>query len=171
MDLHVFFTGVQNSPVAVFVNTAGATYPIVESLHVIAVALVFGSIFIVDLRLLGLASMARPFTSIGRDLLKLTWLGFALAVVTGVLLFLPNASNLYTNVPFQMKMALIIGAGINMLVCELITVRHVALWDSIAPPMQARVAGLLSILFWGGVVVAGRLIGFTSVADDPFAFI
>jgi uncharacterized membrane-anchored protein len=101
----------------------------------------------------------------------LAWVGFALAVVTGVLLFLPNASNLYMNLPFQIKMVLLICAGLNMLVFETMTVRHVALWDSLRPPMQAKIAGLLSILLWIGVVVAGRLIGFTSLADDPFAFI
>lgn len=171
MDWEAFFTALQNSGIAKFVNTVGPTYPIVESLHVVAIALVFGSIFVVDMRLLGFASMARPFTSVGRDLLKLTWMGFVLAVVTGVLLFLPNASNLYSNLPFQIKMGLLACAGLNMLVFEAMTVRHVALWDSIHPPVSAKIAGLLSILLWIGVVVAGRLIGFTSVADDPFAFI
>ncbi|HWK64088.1 MAG TPA: DUF6644 family protein [Rhizobiaceae bacterium] len=171
MDLHSFFQALQESSLAHFVNTAGATYPIAESLHVIAIALVFGSIFIVDLRLLGLASMAQPFTRVAGDLLRCTWCGFALALVTGVLLFLPNATQLYTNAPFLTKMALLAAAGINMLVFELITVRGVSLWDSVNPPAEAKLAGLVSILLWTGVIVAGRLIGFTSVADDPFAYI
>jgi len=171
MDWHGFFQALQDSPLAHFINTAGATYPIVESLHVIAIALVFGSIFVVDLRLLGLASTVRPFTGVARDLLRCTWCGFALAVVTGVLLFLPNASNLYSNAPFLTKMALLGAAGLNMLVFELITVRRVSIWDSLHPPVEAKLAGLLSILLWTGVIVAGRLIGFTSVADDPFSYI
>lgn len=173
MDLAIFFNDLQNSPVATFVNTAGATYPIVESLHVIALSLVFGTILIVDLRLLGFASMSRPFTRVAHDLLRVTWAGFALAVVTGVLLFLPNAGSLYLNTPFQIKMVLLLLAGFNMFVFELITARNVGTWDLTSPtPIAARVAGLLSIGLWTAVIVAGRLIGFTAqVAEDPFAML
>jgi hypothetical protein len=172
MDPATFFMALQNSGIAQWVNTAGATYPIVESLHVIAIALVFGTILIVDLRLVGLASTSRPFTLVAHDLLKLTWIGFALAVMTGVLLFLPNASNLYVNVQFQVKMVLLLLAGINMFIFEMITARNVASWNvQLPPPTAARVAGTLSIALWLCVIVFGRLIGFASVADDPFAFI
>lgn len=170
MDFSAFFNDLQNSALGQWINTAGATYPIVESLHVIAVALVFGTILVVDLRLLGVASTNRPFTRIARDLLRLTWFGFALAVVTGSLLFLPNASSIAMNINFQLKMALLLLAGINMFVFEFISARNVAVWDtSLPPPNSARLAGLLSIGLWAAVVVFGRLIGFTPVAGDPFA--
>jgi hypothetical protein len=170
MDLYTFFQDIQNSAPAQFVNTFGATYPVVESIHVLAVALVFGSIFVVDLRLLGLASTNRPFTRVGVDLLRLTWLGFALAVITGVMLFAPNAASIYQNSNFWIKMGLILLAGVNMAILELVTARNVSAWDHEAkPPTAARVAGLLSILFWAAVVVFGRLIGFTTVTDDPFS--
>lgn len=172
MDLYSFFLNMQNSGLGQFVNTFGATYPVVESLHVIAVALVFGSIMVVDLRLLGLASVNRPFTRVGIDLLRLTWLGFGLAVITGILLFLPNASSIYQNPNFQIKMVLILLAGVNMAIMELVTAKDVRVWDNDAkPPTGARIAGLLSLLFWLGVVVFGRLIGFTTVTDDPFALL
>ncbi len=172
MDLNAFFSALQNSAIADFINTAGPAYPIVESFHVIAVALVFGSIFIVDLRLLGLASTNRPFTRVAHDLLKLTWAGFALAVLTGVLLFLPNATGIYINVNFQIKMVLLVLAGINMFIFELVTARSVGVWDAnVTPPAAARIAGILSILLWLCVIVFGRLIGFTVIADDPFAFL
>ena len=73
MDFSSFFYALQESALAQWVNTYGATYPVVESLHVIAIALVFGTILIVDLRLLGLASTNRPFTRVAKDLLHLTW--------------------------------------------------------------------------------------------------
>lgn len=171
MDFSTFFDSLQNSGIAQWVNTAGPAYPIIESLHVIAIALVFGTILIVDMRLLGLASTNRPFTRVAHDLLRLTWGGFVLAVVTGTLLFLPNASSIYINVNFQIKMILLILAGINMFIFELVTARNVSVWDTVKPPNAARVAGLLSIGLWMSVIVFGRLIGFTSVADDPFAFL
>ena len=89
-----------------------------------------------------------------------------------VLLFLPNAASIYINVNFQVKMILLVLAGINMFIFELVTARSVGIWDTtLSPPNAARVAGLLSIGFWMTIIVFGRLIGFTSVADDPFAFI
>jgi hypothetical protein len=171
MDFSTFFDSVQNSGLAQWVNTAGPAYPIIESLHVIAIALVFGTILIVDMRLLGLASTNRPFTRVAHDLLRLTWGGFVLAVITGTLLFLPNASSISINVNFQIKMILLVLAGVNMFIFELVTARNVSVWDTVTPPNAARLAGLLSIGLWMSVIVFGRLIGFTSVADDPFAFL
>jgi hypothetical protein len=172
MDFSTFFNDLEISGLAQWVNTYGATYPVVESLHVIGIALVFGTILIVDLRLLGVASRSRPFTRVAHDLLKLTWIGFAIAVVTGVLLFLPNAASIYINVNFQVKMILLALAGLNMLFFELVTARNASAWDTtLPPPNAARLAGILSIALWIGVIIFGRLIGFTSVADDPFAFI
>lgn len=168
MDLYSFFLGLQNTDLAQWVNTVGAVYPIVESLHVVAIALVFGSIMVVDLRLIGAASVNRPFTRVGRDLLWLTWAGFALAVMTGVLLFLPNASTIYQNPNFQIKLLLLLLAGVNMVIMEGMIAKSVADWDhSTTPPIAARVSGLLSIVFWASVIIFGRMIGFSAV--DPLA--
>jgi len=170
MDFTALLNDLQYSALGQWVNTGGATYPIVESIHVIAVALVFGTILVVDLRLLGLASNNRPFTRVAHDLLRLTWIGFGLAVITGSLLFLPNASNIAVNINFQLKMGLLMLAGINMFVFEFISARNVATWDTtLPPPNSARIAGLLSLGLWTAVLVFGRLIGFTPVAGDPFA--
>ena len=68
-------------------------------------------------------------------------------------------------------MVLLLLAGVNMFAFELVTARNSSVWDNAVPPISARLAGLLSIGLWMGVIVFGRLIGFTSVADDPFAFI
>lgn len=171
MDFTALLESLQYSDLAQWVNTGGATYPIVESLHVLAVAMVFGTILIVDLRLLGVASTNRPFTRVAHDLLHLTWIGFALAVTSGVLLFLPNATSIAINVSFQVKMALLVLAGLNMFVFEFVTARDVKNWDTTEPPPNsARIAGLLSILLWAAIVVFGRMIGFTPAAGaDPFA--
>lgn len=172
MNLQDLFTNLQYSPVGEWVNSAGPTFPIIESLHVLAISLVFGTILIVDLRLLGLASTNRQFTAVAHDLLRLTWCGFVLAVITGTLLFLPNASTLWLNFEFQTKMVLLTLAGINMMIFELVTARSVGSWNIDArPPIAARAAGLLSIGLWISVIVFGRLIGFASSVEDPFALL
>jgi hypothetical protein len=131
-----------------------------------AVAVVFGTIFIVDLRLLGYRDMARPFSRVFGETLRWTWIGFGLAVVTGSLLFLPNARTYVANTAFALKMLGLLGAGINMAAFELTTRRTVASWDSNAQvPLGARIVGATSILIWTWVIVCGRWIGFTKGYD------
>jgi hypothetical protein len=136
-------------------------FPLVESFHVIAVALVAGTIFIVDTRLLGLTSKRLAFTYVSDRLLPWTWAAFVASVITGALMFIGNAVHYYDNTPFQVKMALLLVAGLNMLFFQFVTFRGVAAWDSDRPPAAARAAGFISISLWCGVIGFGRWIGFS----------
>ena len=69
--------------------------------------MVFGTIAIIDLRLLGIASTRRPFRRIASDVLKWTWAAFALTVFTGFLMFITNAAVYYHNFFFRTKMVLL----------------------------------------------------------------
>lgn len=147
-------------------------FPLIESVHVIAITLVFGTIVIVDLRLLGVASGHRPFTRLAPELLKWTWMAFALAAVTGSLMFISNAVVYFHSTPFRIKMVLMALAGINMAIFQVLTEKSVHLWDDrpVAPP-AGRIAALLSLCLWIGVICAGRVIGFglagKTVAEPP----
>ena len=90
----------------------------IETIHVIAITLVFGTIAIVDFRLLGLGSNNRPVTELCRDVLPWTWIAFAFAAVTGGLLFVSHATQYFGNTAFRAKMLLMLLAGINMVVFE-----------------------------------------------------
>jgi hypothetical protein len=136
-------------------------FPLVESFHVIAVALVAGTIFIVDTRLLGLTSKRLAFTYVSDRLLPWTWAAFVASVITGALMFIGNAVHYYDNTPFRVKMVLLLVAGLNMLLFQMVTFRGVAAWDSDRPPVAARAAGFVSISLWCGVIGFGRWIGFS----------
>jgi hypothetical protein len=140
--------------------------PIVEAIHVMATATVFGSILIVDLRLLGYPSTQRAFSRLHAELLRWTWTSFGVAVVTGWLLFMVNSITYYHNTAFRLKLLAMALAGVNMMVFELLTAKSVPRWDKGVPtPTAARVAGALSILLWVTVIVFGRWIGFTKGYD------
>lgn len=160
--LEAFFHWLYETPLAANVRASSLLFPWVESLHVLAISLVVGSIAAVDLRLLGLASRSRPITRLIPDILPLTWVAFIVAVLTGVTLFISNAPEYAHNGPMRLKMLLLVIAGINMLVFHLVTYRSVGAWDE-APrtPLSVRVAGATSLALWIGVVVFGRWIGFT----------
>jgi hypothetical protein len=136
-------------------------FPQIESLHVITLALVAGTIFIVDSRLIGLTSVRLPFSYVADRLLPWTWGAFALSVLTGLLMFIANATHYYGNTPFRVKMVLLLLAGLNMAYFQNVTFRNVAAWDSGRPPAAARAAGTISICLWCGVIGFGRWIGFT----------
>ena len=137
-------------------------FPFIESVHVLAVCLVVGSIAVVDLRLLGLASVDRPVGRLMRSILPVTVGAFGLAVAAGSLLFISHASKYLENHFFIAKITLIALAGVNMAVFHLIGARNLDQWENDAlPPLFARVAGGLSLFLWVSVVACGRWIGFT----------
>jgi hypothetical protein len=76
-------------------------FPLVESLHVVTMAIVAGTIFIVDTRLVGLTSANLRFSYLSDRLLPWTWAAFACAVLTGTLMFIGNAEGYYYNTPFR----------------------------------------------------------------------
>jgi hypothetical protein len=141
-------------------------FPLIESVHVLAVCLVVGSIAVVDLRLLGFASVDRPVGRLMRSILPITVGAFGLAVAAGSLLFISHASKYLENRFFIAKITLIALAGANMAVFHLIGARNLDQWENDAlPPLFARVAGGLSLFLWVSVVACGRWIGFTMPLD------
>jgi hypothetical protein len=141
-------------------------FPFIESVHVLAVCLVVGSIAVVDLRLLGFASVDRPVGRLMRSILPITVGAFGLAVAAGSLLFISHASKYLENRFFIAKITLIALAGVNMAVFHLIGARNLDQWENDAlPPLFARVAGGLSLFLWVSVVACGRWIGFTMPLD------
>lgn len=153
-----FLEWLQSTPLALLVGESW--FPWVESAHVVFLAVVVGSILMVDARLMGIGSLHLLFTQLSRRLLPWTWGAFAGAVITGLLMFIANATTYAGNTPFLVKMALLAGAGLNMLFFHLVTYRTVTQWDEGKPVPAARAAGIVSSLLWVGVVACGRWIGF-----------
>ena len=129
----------------------------VESLHVIALTLVFGSIALVDLHLLGLVERQRETNVLIRRLLPLTWGGFALAAVTGTTLIFANPSGYFANFFFRGKIVALALAGVNVLVFHYFVQPRNTAPGALAP----RLSGGISLLLWLTIVSFGRWIGFT----------
>lgn len=166
MSLLTLVQSIEASGIAEWMRSSVKAMPIVESVHVLAAATVFGTILVVDLRLLGLPNTQRAFTRVSQEMLRLTWAAFALAAITGSLMFAANAHTYYINTAFRLKMLALLGAGLNMLVFQRITFRGVGTWDAGSPtPPAGRLAGALSILIWLTVIFLARWIGFTKGYD------
>ncbi len=166
MDFPSIIQTIQTSGPAEWLRTSVKAMPIVEAIHVLAAATVFGTIFIVDLRLLGLPDTKRPFTRVSDEMLRWTWFAFGIAVMAGLLMFAANAHTYVGNTAFRLKMLALLGAGVNMAIFQGITFRSVSRWDRNAPPpLAARLAGALSITLWVSVIFCARWIGFTKGYD------
>jgi hypothetical protein len=160
--LYALISYFEDSALADNIRENDLLFPLVESVHVLSICLVVGSILVVDLRLLGLASINRPLSRVANGILPLTWSAFAVAVASGSLLFISNATKYLENGYFVAKILLICAAGLNMVVFHFISARDLPKWEKEKTlPFSARLAGGLSILLWVSVVTCGRWIGFT----------
>jgi hypothetical protein len=136
-------------------------WPLVESTHVLGIALFVGTTVMMDLRLVGVAFAKVPITQFTRRVLPWTRAAFGVMVATGLLIFYSNPVRYYHNIFFRGKMLLLVAAGLNVWWFHSRTHRRVAEWDlADTPPRAARVAGLVSLITWAGIVVAGRMIAY-----------
>lgn len=163
MQIDAILKSIEATNFATSIRDSIWMFPIIESIHVISFTLVVGTIAVVDLRLLGLASKHRSFQKMSSEILKWTWGAFALAVLTGLMMFTTNARVYYHNPFFRTKMVLLVLAGLNVAVFELTAGRTSSSWDK-APstPRVGKVVGILSLAIWISVIFMGRLIGFTT---------
>jgi hypothetical protein len=152
----------ENTAAAQAIAESTYLFPTIESIHVLAITFVVGSIAMVDMRLLGLAARDQRPARITSDILPWTWAAFIIAAIAGFLLFSSQAEKYFVNPAFRAKFVLLALAGINMLVFQLITGRDIARWPEGKPtPMKAKIAGGISLVLWIGIVACGRWIGFT----------
>jgi hypothetical protein len=135
-------------------------FPALETLHILGFALLYGSVVIVDLRLLGL-NRALPVSQLAALALPWTKGAFLLIVPTGLTMFLGHVDDYLTSPVFGVKMALLAAGVANAVALHRGPLRGVAAWDAGAmPPRPVRVAAALSLLSWTGAIVCGRLIAY-----------
>lgn len=138
-------------------------FPAIETVHVLSLTIVVGTIAMVDMRLLGVASRDSAVSRLAREVLPWTWIAFVMAAVSGALLFMSKAETYYNNLQFRFKFLFMLFAFLNMLVFHFGVFRRIRDWDyKLPPPTAARVAGALSLGLWITVIFFGRWIGFTT---------
>jgi hypothetical protein len=162
MDLTPWLKSLEDSGLATTIRNSAYLFPSLEAAHVIGLGLMLGTITVVDLRLLGLASRARSAERVSSEVLVWTWAAFAVAALTGVAMFTTNARVYAHNAAFLVKLCLLAAAGINMLTFHLTAARTMDRWDHRAAPPIGKAAAALSLALWVAVVFAGRVIGFTT---------
>lgn len=167
MDIEGFLASLESSGLAVGIRDSLYMFPLIEAFHILGLTLVFGTIAIVDLRLLGITSIRPPFARITADTMKWASAAFVLTAATGLLMFITNADAYFNNFAFRAKILLLVLSGFNILIFELSADRAAHHWDKDAgAPPAAKTAAFLSLVLWIAVIFAGQWIGFTISESD-----
>lgn len=151
----------QNSALGEMVRNVQYLYPVLESIHILGIAILVGPAFTFDLRLLGAGHRIVPVTTAARYLLPISHVGLAIVATTGIALLSAQAAVVAAAWAAPWKLGLIVVAGINVLVFHKGIYRTVADWDLLAlPPLLAKVSALVSAFVWTGVIFAGRFLAY-----------
>jgi len=132
-------------------------FPVIETIHILALTMMFGAIVIIDLRLLGVGMKKQPVAVLAKNLEPyMTW-GMVIMLATGYLLFTSEAMKCFVNDGFKFKMAVLFPA----IIFQFTLFRSVTHKDeSKRPLLLGWLVALLSLTLWFGVGIGGRAIGF-----------
>lgn len=132
-------------------------WPLLEIIHFIGLSLLLGSMLVVDLRLAGFLRQINLQSMQG--LLPWAAAGFMMNLVSGVLFFFGDPARYSINIGFQIKMILVLVAGLNVLVFALKIRPLIADWDPHGDTtVLAKTVAWVSLAVWTGVLLLGRLI-------------
>ena len=157
MSLLPLFQWCENAGLIVAMRSSLWLFPVIESLHLMGLALTGGAVLMVDLRLLGLGLRRQPVALVARDAER--WLLVSLLVMlpTGVLLFMASAVKCYYLPAFWVKMA-----ALSVALFFTFTVRRGAALsaETGTSPVWTRLVAVISLSLWSTVAIAGRFVGF-----------
>jgi hypothetical protein len=161
MSLLDIFQAIQDSTVGTAILESQYAFPIIESAHVLGLALSVGLLAIADFRLIGTFMRHEPVSESLQQLRPWMLAGFVIMFVSGGLLFWAEAAKAYLNPMFRIKMVFLFLAGVNALYFELNLGRRLAGWNHRAkPPWGAKFAGWTSLLCWTVVILCGRWVAY-----------
>ena len=149
-------------------------YNWIESTHVLALMISLGILFLIDLRMLGLALPDVPATTIARRLNLPMLVGFGLMIVTGLLLFYAIPVRTTQSLWFRIKLVLLAAAAVNAWLFHRRMQAAAPGWDSATrAPRRLQVGAALSLCFWALIVLCGRFIAYDwfDCVAEPHPFI
>jgi hypothetical protein len=165
MDLLEAFRWMEvNLPGGTYLRESTFGFSILLTVHVVSLCWFMGLIVMMDLRLVGIANLRTRASEVSPRLLPWQIVGFAVMVISGVLLFWAQPLRYFGKSFFWWKMFLMVLAGVNAGIIHLITHRSEAAWDSRA----AKIAGGASIVLWVAILALGRLVAYDWMTTEYF---
>ena len=158
MSLLPFFTWCEKSAIGESIRNSQWLFPVIESVHLLALVLIAGAVLVVDMRLFGLGLRRQPVAQLARDAQPWFIGGLIVMLTTGFLLFLSEAIKCYYSAAFAVKMTSLLLAMVFTFTVR----RKVALADEgRVGPFWSRLVAVVSVALWSGVGIGGRWTGFS----------
>jgi putative flippase GtrA len=158
MSLLPFFTWCEKTAIGEAIRNSQWLFPVIESVHLLALVLIAGAVLVVDMRLFGLGLRRQPVAQLARD--AQPWLigGLTVMLTTGILLFLAEAIKCYYSPAFAVKMtSLLLALIFTFTVRQKVTLAD----EGRVSPHWSRLVAVVSVALWSGVGIGGRWIGFS----------
>lgn len=150
----------ENSVLAEAIRQWVWAYPLIETLHILGITLLVGSVAMFDLRLLGISRHVLV-TDMAGHLLPWSYASFGAVIFSGFLLFATDAAAIALNPAFRLKLVLILGAGINAIAFHWKFYPSVQQWNrGVKPPLMVKGIAIISLILWIAVIACGGLIAY-----------
>ena len=158
MSLLQFAQWLQETSVSVSIRESILMFPLLEGGHLLGISVSAGTIAISDLRMMGLIFKKESASDVFHQLIPWITAGFLMMIITGVLLLWSEPVKCYNSIWFRLKVLFLFLAGLNVLVFHSSKIyRNMHEWEwSENPPRAAKLAGWISLISWGIVIIAGR---------------
>jgi len=159
--LYQFCHWLQNTAFGLYIQDNFWVIPTLQSAHILGIGVLFVSIAMIDLRVLGTRDQLGSVGVVSRHLLPWTWVGLGLLVLTGALLFSGEATRCFINPAFRAKMILLVVGVVTTIYFQATVGKAVTSEaDGAAGRPTVKLAAALSLTAWVGVIIAGRWIAY-----------
>jgi len=151
------FQSLENSFLGNAIRESNWAFAVIESVHLLALAVMGGSVLLVDMRMLGLGLTERPVRELAQNTARYMTIALVVLIVTGIGLFLSEAVKCFYSTPFWVKMTALLVATIFTYTIR----RRVVMGTSDPAEGTAKTVAVLSLVLWFTVAASGRWIGFS----------
>jgi hypothetical protein len=162
-SLNLICTWLEQTPLSQAIQVTNWVVPTVQTVHILAIAVVAGSALMIDLRLIGRFATDQPLKRVLSRFLPFVWLPLLILLASGAIMIIGEPSRSLKNPAFQLKMALLIAA---LIVTGLIQTlhRHDSTFGERSSGRRGIAASIavVSMLIWTGIIFAGRWIAYYS---------
>jgi hypothetical protein len=159
-SLNAICVWIDQTPLSQWMQVTNWVVPTVQTVHILAIAVVASSALMIDLRLIGVFWADRPLKDVSARFLPLVWWPLLILLATGAIMIISEPARSLKNPAFQLKMALLIAALIVTGVFQFLQRRNAAFGERSGPRAAAVTIAVVSMLLWSAIIFAGRWIAY-----------
>jgi uncharacterized membrane protein len=160
MSIQSFCAWLSTTPLSLVIQTYSWIVPTVQSVHILAIAVVLSCVLVIDLRLARLVSRTEPLDAVMRRYIPWLWIALSVLLASGTVLVIGEPARELLNWVFYLKMGLLLCVVVITLVFERPLLKDGEFWDLPSRGRAAKALAWLSLAVWVAIVFCGRWIAY-----------